>query len=144
MDLGKLGPEWYRAVGLVKQACYITSKEFTKAIHQTYPDRQMPFALPSDKVLDQLILSAAEVAEGKYAEQFIVPAISGGAGTSINMNVNEIITNAALLRMGDTAGNYTVIDPIEAANIFQSTNDVVPTSLKVAVMQLLNRLEQGL
>ncbi len=136
--------EWYRAVGLVKQACYITCKEFSKAIKQTYPDRQLPFPLLTDLVLDQLILSAAEVAEGKYFEHFIVPAISGGAGTSINMNVNEIIANSALQRMGETAGQYAVIDPIEAANIFQSTNDVVPTSLKVAVMQLLTRLEESI
>lgn len=137
-------PEWYRAVGLVKQACYITCKEFGKAVAQAYPDKHLPFTLLSDRILDQLILSAAEVAEGKYLEHFIVPAISGGAGTSINMNVNEIIANSALLRIGEAAGNYAVIDPIEAANIFQSTNDVIPTSLKVAVMQLLTRLEESI
>lgn len=134
-------PEWYKAVGLVKQACYLTCKEFSKAIAEKYPDKQMPFTLVPDEVLDQLIQSAAEVAEGKYMEHFIVAAISGGAGTSINMNVNEIIANSALLRMGQPAGNYSVVDPIESANIFQSTNDVIPTSLKVAVMQLLTRLE---
>ena len=137
-------PEWYMAVGLVKQACYITCKEFNKAIVRAYPDKQLPFTLLSDQVLDQLILSSAEVAEGKYMEHFIVPAISGGAGTSINMNVNEIIANSALQRIGDAVGNYTVIDPIEAANVFQSTNDVIPTSLKVAVMQLLTRLEESI
>lgn len=134
-------PEWYRAIGLVKQACYITCKEFGKAIAQAHPNKKLPFTLLSDQILDQLIHSGAEVAEGKYFEHFIVPAISGGAGTSINMNVNEIIANSALLRMGDAAGNYKAIDPIEAANIFQSTNDVIPTSLKIAVMQLLTRLE---
>jgi aspartate ammonia-lyase len=134
-------PEWYKAVGLVKQACYLACKEFGKAISEKYPDKQMPFALVPDEILDQLILSAAEVAEGKYMENFIVAAISGGAGTSINMNVNEIIANSALLRMGKVPGNYRFVDPIESANVFQSTNDVIPTSLKVAVMQLLARLE---
>ena len=137
-------PEWFQAIGLVKQACYITCKEFGKAIAREFPGKQLPFTLLPDQVLDQLILSATEVAEGKYLEQFIVPAISGGAGTSINMNVNEIISNSALRRMGKVAGNYKTIDPIEAANIFQSTNDVIPTSLKVAVMQLLTRLEESI
>lgn len=137
-------PEWYRAVGLVKQACYITTKEFGKAIAQSYPGKQLPFALLPDKILDQLILSAAQVAEGKYSEHFIVPAISGGAGTSINMNVNEIIANSALVRTGEPAGNYGIIDPIEAANVFQSTNDVIPTSLRIAVMQLLTGLEESI
>ncbi|MFZ4705511.1 MAG: lyase family protein [Bacteroidales bacterium] len=137
-------PEWYRAVGLVKQACYLTCKEFGKAIAEKYPDKQMPFSLVPDQVLDQLIQSACEVSEGKYIEHFIVSAISGGAGTSINMNVNEIIANSALLRMGHFPGNYSVIDPTESANVFQSTNDVIPTSLKVAVMQLLTRLEESI
>jgi aspartate ammonia-lyase len=137
-------PEWYKAVGLVKQACYLTCKKFNKAIQDKYPDKQLPFTLVPDVVLDELILSAAEVAEGSYMEHFIVAAVSGGAGTSINMNVNEILANSALLRLGETPGRYSVIDPIESANVFQSTNDVIPTSLRIAVMQLLNRLESSI
>ena len=79
-----------------------------------------------------------------YYEHFIVPAIQGGAGTSINMNVNEIISNVALIKSGAKAGEYSQIDPFEHANIYQSTNDVVPTALKVAGIQLLEKLEQAI
>ena len=88
------------------------------------------------------VASAKEVAEGDHFDNFIIPAIQGGAGTSINMNVNEIITNLALLKTGNKCGEYTLIDPTEHANIYQSTNDVIPTSLTVAVMKLLQSLEE--
>jgi len=58
------------------------------------------------------------------------------------MNINEIITNIALLKTGNKCGNYTYIDPTEHANIYQSTNDVIPTALTVAVMRLLQELEE--
>ena len=61
--------------------------------------------------LMHLIAAAKEVSEGKYFDQFIVPAVQGGAGTSINMNINEIITNAALLNTGHKCGEYNFIDP---------------------------------
>ena len=57
------------------------------------------------------------------------------------MNINEIITNPALLKTGYKCGEYTIIDPTEHANIYQSTNDVIPTALTVAVMRLLQTLE---
>ena len=60
------------------------------------------------------------------------------------MNVNEIVANLALHRLGQPYGSYSVVDPIEHANIFQSTNDVVPTALKVAAMQLLAMLEESI
>lgn len=80
----------------------------------------------------------------KYFDHFIVPAIQGGAGTSINMNVNEIISNISLKSIHKKPGEYNIIDPIEHANIYQSTNDVIPTSLKVAVIQLLTELEESI
>ena len=85
--------------------------------------------------------ASLEVAEGKWSDQFVVPAINGGAGTSINMNINEIIANVALVKMNHQPGDYAFIDPVEQANVFQSTNDVVPTALRVAVMKLLVNLE---
>ena len=94
--------------------------------------------------LTHLIHAASEVAEGDHFRSFIVPAVSGGAGTSINMNVNEIIANVALKKMGEVPGNYRFMDPVEDANIYQSTNDVIPTSLKVAVMFLLQELEKAI
>jgi aspartate ammonia-lyase len=94
--------------------------------------------------MDALESAAVEISLGQHYASFIVPAISGGAGTSINMNVNEIIANRALQKLGSDLGNYEKIDPIEAANIYQSTNDVVPTALKVAVMHLLGDLESAI
>jgi aspartate ammonia-lyase len=135
--------EWYRAVGSVKLACYHTYRNFTKAASKR-PEKLVNLRNIEEGVLDALISSAREVSEGSYFESFIVPAVQGGAGTSINMNVNEIIANLALLRTGKKPGDYSVIDPIEDANIFQSTNDVIPTSLTVAAMRLLNDLENAI
>jgi aspartate ammonia-lyase len=133
--------EWYKAMGVVKLACYQTYKSFSIAIGERTQVTELPFSLLEKEVVSALELAAAEVAEGQHFSSFIVPAISGGAGTSINMNVNEIVANVALEKMGLKPGEYEKIDPIEAANIYQSTNDVVPTALKVAVMQLLGDLE---
>lgn len=132
--------EWYRAVGITKLACYNTYRKFRDAALEKYGEK-LNITLISNDLLDALAGSASEVAEGKYFEHFIVPAVQGGAGTSINMNVNEIIANAALLRSGRRCGDYNTIDPTEHANIYQSTNDVIPTALTVAVMRLLQELE---
>ncbi len=136
--------EWFKAMGVVKLACYQSYKSFAAAIGERKQGTELPFSLLEKEVLNVLELAAAEVADGQHFSSFIVPAISGGAGTSINMNVNEIVTNVALLKMGFKPGDYEKIDPIEAANIYQSTNDVVPTALKVAVMQLLGDLETAI
>lgn len=132
---------WYQAIGLTKLACYQTYKKFLHAIGQKYPDTDIPLRLIPEEKVDRMIDTATEVAEGKHFEHFIIPAISGGAGTSINMNVNEIITNAALREMKHQPGEYQFLDPVEDANIYQSTNDVIPISLKVAVTQKLTQLE---
>jgi len=136
--------EWLRAMGLVKQSCYLTALDYFRALKGKYKDTLPPVKMISEEVLNALIDVAGDIAQGKYADQFIVPALSGGAGTSINMNVNEIIANAALLKLGHKPGEYNIIDPTEDANIFQSTNDVVPTALKVAIMFLLNDLEKAI
>jgi aspartate ammonia-lyase len=133
--------EWYKAMGVVKLACYQSYKSFADAVGERKNGTELPFALLEKEVVTALSLAAAEVADGQHFSSFIVPAISGGAGTSINMNVNEIVANVALQKMGLMPGDYEKIDPIEAANVYQSTNDVVPTALKVAVMQLLGDLE---
>ena len=135
--------EWYKAVGLTKLACYNTYRKFRDAASDKL-GKDLPFKIINDKILDALIAAAGEVAEGKYSDQFIVPAVQGGAGTSINMNINEIIANAALQMTGNKCGYYTYIDPTEHANIYQSTNDVIPTALTVAVMKLLQSLEDGI
>jgi aspartate ammonia-lyase len=134
--------EWYNAVGTVKLACYRTYKKFKAAAQST--KNSSGFAWIDDYIVEALIRSASEVSEGLHFDSFIVPAIQGGAGTSINLNVNEIIANRSLELINKTKGSYEIIDPIEHANIFQSTNDVIPTSLRVAVLRLLNVLENAI
>lgn len=133
--------EWYQAMGLVKQACYTTYAEMVQALRDEKLIADSKSFIPN-KVIDALIVAAGQVHEGKYFDNFIIPAIQGGAGTSINMNVNEIIANAALIQLGHKPGDYSIIDPIEQANIYQSTNDTVPTALRVAVVRLLTQLEE--
>lgn len=133
---------WYKSMAYVKLACYITYKDFKEAALKSYPSTKLPFL--DDKVINALIQAAKELTEGRHFEHFIVPAVQGGAGTSINMNINEIITNLALVKSGYKPGEYDKIHPIEAANIYQSTNDTVPTALKLAVMMRLNDLETAI
>ena len=133
--------EWYQAMGLVKQVCYETIEKMRGEVVARYGESKLPFCWLDASASAALIAAAKEVARGAHFEHFIVPGISGGAGTSINMNVNEIIANRALVMIGGMPGSYGIIDPVEHANLFQSTNDVVPTALRIAVMTLLDTLE---
>jgi aspartate ammonia-lyase len=133
--------EWYKAVGITKLACYMTYRKFRDAATEKLGDK-LPIKIISNDILEALCEAAEEVASGSYFEHFIIPAVQGGAGTSINMNINEIIANTALLKRGHICGEYEYTDPLEHANIYQSTNDVIPTALTVAVMKLLHILEE--
>lgn len=136
-------PEWYAATGKVKLACYQTYQKFITATKKEYPKLSKELRLLDSHVVEAMINAAKEVCQGKHIDQFIVPAIQGGAGTSINLNINEIITNRALQHMGRKPGEYNYIDPVESANVFQSTNDVIPTALTVAIMEFLRDLESA-
>ena len=133
--------EWYKSVGITKLACYNTYRKYRTAA-EAKSGKNIPFKTINDDILDALRTSAKEVSAGNHFDHFIIPSVQGGAGTSINMNINEIITNSALLKIGHKCGEYTLIDPLEHANIFQSTNDVIPTALTIAVLQLLQSLEE--
>ena len=92
--------------------------------------------------------AADEVIEGKLHDQFIVDAIQGGAGTSTNMNTNEVLANRALEMLGYARGRYDIISPNSHVNMSQSTNDVFPTAMHVAILmetpallRALDRLE---
>jgi aspartate ammonia-lyase len=82
-------------------------------------------------------ISAAceEIMQGQFHDQFVVDAIQGGAGTSTNMNANEVITNRALELMGRDRGSYSVLHPIDHVNLGQSTNDVYPSALKLGLRE---------
>lgn len=136
--------EWYCALGTVKQACYQTYLSFTEALAANKLSGKLPAPPIPGPVIEAMTQAAIEVSRGEHFADFIVPALSGGAGTSINMNVNEIIANRALLILGREPGDYAFVDPIEQANIYQSTNDVVPTALKLAIMKLLTELEDSI
>jgi len=136
--------EWYKAMGTVKQSCYQAYRSFCAAVDESKYAKDLPFLVLGKEIVNALESASAEVSAGHHFSAFIVPAINGGAGTSINMNVNEIITNVALQKLGFEPGSYEKIDPIEGANIYQSTNDVVPTALKVAAMNLLGDLETAI
>lgn len=133
--------QWYKAVGLVKSACYETYKNLKKTALEEFGNN-LNFEFFDDNIISALIKAANEVSEGKWIEDFIVPSIQGGAGTSINMNVNEIIANRSLMIIDKKPGAYNIIHPNDHANIFQSTNDVIPTSLRLVIMQLLQHLEE--
>ena len=83
---------------------------------------------------DAIERAAREIADGRHHEQFRVDWFQGGAGTSTNMNINEVIANVALERMGKPRGDYATLDPHDHVNLSQSTNDSYPTSLKVAFL----------
>lgn len=143
-DDSRFNFEWYKATGTVKKACYQTCISFINAGYKRFPESEYLKGMLSIEVLRALEAASDEIANGNHFEHFIVPAVSGGAGTSINMNINEIITNRALQLMGRKPGEYDIVDPIEHANIFQSTNDVIPTALKLAAMTELEKLEHSI
>ena len=85
------------------------------------------------EVGEPLIQAADEIIAGKMLDQFPVDPIQGGAGTSVNMNVNEVLCNRALEIIGKPKGSYDIISPNNHANMAQSTNDTFPTSIKVCL-----------
>lgn len=85
-----------------------------------------------------------ELIAGDLREHILVDALQGGAGTSLNMNVNEVLANRALQILGEEPGNYSVVHPIDHVNLHQSTNDTFPTALKVAAIALSGELEREL
>src|SRR6267142_6320058 len=89
--------------------------------------------------MDKPTLAAIELAtqavrNGEYHDQFVVDWYQGGAGTSTNMNANEVLANIALEKTGHAKGEYSIIDPHDALNMSQSTNDSYPTAIKVALL----------
>jgi aspartate ammonia-lyase len=88
--------------------------------------------LPEAKA-EAIIAACQEIRSGRLHEEFVVDPIQGGAGTSTNMNANEVIANRALERLGHRRGEYQYLHPLEDVNLGQSTNDVYPTAIKIAL-----------
>ncbi len=115
-----------RALGQVKQACARTSID-------------IGFLDPEPG--EAIIKACEELETGQLSAHIVVDPFQGGAGTSTNMNVNEVLANRAEEILGGSPGQYRLVHPIHHVNKFQSTNDVYPTALKVAALGLLVTLE---
>lgn len=96
------------------------------------------------RIAEAIIAACGEIRGGALHDQFVVDQIQGGAGTSTNMNANEVIANRALEILGHSRGDYRKIHPLEHVNLGQSTNDVYPTAVKVALGMAARSLEQAL
>lgn len=118
-------PELIRALGIVKKAATLANMEV---------------GLLDAKIGEPIVQAAQEVIEGKLNTYFIVDPIQGGAGTSINMNANEVIANRALELIGCQKGDYKTISPNSHVNMSQSTNDAFPTAIHLSVLSLLEKL----
>ncbi|HZW81795.1 MAG TPA: aspartate ammonia-lyase [Candidatus Deferrimicrobium sp.] len=92
---------------------------------------------------EAIITACEEILRGKFSEDFILDALQGGAGTSTNMNINEVIANRASELLGGVRGSYSPVHPIEHVNLSQSTNDVYPTAIRIAAISLLKRLTKA-
>jgi len=123
-------PDLIRAYGMVKLACAVTNR----ALGAWADDA------PKARAIED---ACRELAEGLLDAHVAVDALAGGAGTSLNMNVNEVLANRALQLLGDEPGNYARVSPLDDLNLHQSTNDTYPTALRLAAMRLLNRLEEA-
>lgn len=110
-------PELIHALAAIKMAAALTNKEL---------------GLLDASLADAIVGACEEVRQGRCHDQFVVDVVQGGAGTSTNMNANEVIANLALERLGYAKGRYDVLHPNEHVNMSQSTNDVYPTALKLA------------
>ncbi|MCL0063426.1 aspartate ammonia-lyase [Peptococcaceae bacterium] len=124
----RVHPELIKAIAVVKQAA---------------ADANMTIGRLDRKIGDAIYQAASEVAQGEFLDQFIVDAMQGGAGTSTNMNVNEVIANRAIEILGGKKGDYALVHPIDHVNMGQSTNDVYPTAIRIAAIRLLKRLSES-
>ena len=116
------------AYGWVKLACVLTNRELGM-----WPDAAKA---------DALERACRELAEGRLTEHILVDRLQGGAGTSTNMNVNEVLANRALQFLGAEPGCYDLISPNDDVNLHQSTNDTYPTALRLAAIRRLHELEE--
>ena len=124
-----LFPSFIKSLVKVKKACALTNYELGDL---------------TDIQKDAIIQACNEIIDGKFHNQFIVDPIQGGAGTSTNMNANEVIANRALEILGKPKSSYEIIHPNNHINMSQSTNDVYPTAIKLTLHELIYKLKDSL
>ncbi|MFC5271434.1 aspartate ammonia-lyase [Adhaeribacter terreus] len=118
----KVEPVFVQALGYVKKAAAMANRDL---------------GVIDPKIADYIIAASDRVIAGEFNDQFLTDMIQGGAGTSVNMNANEVIANVALEMMGHEKGEYDFCHPNNHVNFSQSTNDAYPTAFRIA---LINRL----
>lgn len=122
-------PEYVKAIAYVKLAAAEANHELG----------QLP-----DDVADAMCRACREIIDGKYHENFVTDMVQGGAGTSVNMNANEVIANRALELMGYEKGDYQHCWPNDHCNCGQSTNDVYPTTIRLTFIEMNKQLVAAL
>jgi aspartate ammonia-lyase len=120
-----LHPEFINSLVQIKKAAAITNCEI---------------GLLDPKKSQAIVQACDEILAGNFRQHFVVDPIQGGAGTSLNMNANEVIANRAIELLGWQKGDYTIIHPNDHVNLGQSTNDVIPTAGKMTTIRLLMKL----
>lgn len=120
----RLRPEFIESMAQIKKACAICNH----AVAQLDGD-----------IMQAICNACDDILEGKLHDQFICDPIQGGAGTTANMNANEVIANRAIELLGGTKGDYSLVHPNDHVNRAQSTNDVIPTAAKVTAAKLLKK-----
>lgn len=118
----KVNLELIKAIVEIKQAAATVNYELTEL---------------NKKKKDAILQACQEIKDDGFNDQFILDSLQGGAGTSTNMMVNEVIANRAIEILGGTKGNYELVHPNQDVNKHQSTNDVYPTALRIAALRLL-------
>src|SRR6185437_8559662 len=118
-------PELIEALASVKQAAALANRDL---------------GLLDPAKAEAIIQACEEIRAGELLDQFVVDVIQGGAGTSTNMNANEVIANRALEHLGLSRGDYRHLHPIDHVNMSQSTNDVYPTAVKIALQSMIQNL----
>jgi aspartate ammonia-lyase len=114
------------------------------AVKQAAAQANRDLGLLHPYIAGAIIRACEEIRAGEFTEQFVVDPVQGGAGTSTNMNTNEVIANRALEILGHSRGRYDVIHPLDHVNLGQSTNDVYPTAVRLALVTSLRRLGDSL
>ena len=114
-------PHFIAALGMVKKAAAKTNYEL---------------GLLEENLYQKIAETCDELIAGKYHDQFPIDMIQGGAGTSVNMNANEVIANVVLEKLGKEKGDYQFCSPNDHINLSQSTNDAYPTSIKIALLNM--------
>lgn len=122
-------PEIINSIAEIKKAAAITNYEVGRL---------------DKKRTDVIVKACDEIISGKLHDQFIVDPIQGGAGTSLNMNANEVIANRAIELLGGLKGDYSIINPNEHVNYGQSTNDVFPSCGRITVLKLIIKVQEQL